>query len=86
MTPLDPNDHPELDTSPEPDKEGKASHMSPIGCMKWAVSLCRCDVGCAIMTVGRFRNAPREGHEESGKESNMMCTIAWRSHCANDVP
>ncbi len=41
--------------------------MSPIGCMKWAVSLCRCDIVCAIMTMGRFRNAPREGHEESVK-------------------
>jgi hypothetical protein len=43
IIPLDPNDHPELDTSPELDKEGKASYVSPIGCVLGAVlcwSLC----------------------------------------------
>jgi len=44
--------------------------MSLIGCMQWAVSLCRYDIGCAIMTMGRFRNAPREGHLERIKH---MC-------------
>jgi hypothetical protein len=62
ITPLDPNDHPELDLSPELDEEGKAIYMSLIGCIQWAVSLCRYDIGCAVMTMGRFRSAPREGH------------------------
>ena len=70
ITPLDANDHPELDTSPELDEKGKAIYMSLIGCMQWAVSLCRYDIGCAIMTMGRFRNAPREGHLERIKH---MC-------------
>ena len=54
ITPLEANDHPKLDTSPELDEKGKAIYMSLIGCMQWAVSLCRYDIGCAIMTMGRL--------------------------------
>jgi hypothetical protein len=61
-SPLEANDHPELDLSPELDEKGRAVYMTLIGCMQWAVSLCRYDIGCAIMTMGRFRSAPREGH------------------------
>jgi hypothetical protein len=33
-----------------------------IGALQWAISLCCFDIQCAIMTLGRFRAAPRIGH------------------------
>ena len=38
-TPLEPNDHPELDLSPELDEDGIARYQSLIGSLQWAVSL-----------------------------------------------
>ena len=63
-TPLEPNDHPELDLTPELDAIGIAKYQSLIGAMQWSVSLCRYDIHCAVMTMGRFRAAPRVGHLE----------------------
>lgn len=63
-SPLFANDHPELDTSPECNATDIVKYQSLIGAMQWAVSLCRYDIHCAIMTMGRFRAAPREGHLE----------------------
>jgi hypothetical protein len=33
-----------------------------LGAMQWAISLCRFDIATAVMTLGRFRVAPRVGH------------------------
>ena len=33
-----------------------------IGALQWAVSLGRFDIHTAVMTMGSFRVAPREGH------------------------
>jgi hypothetical protein len=61
-TPLEPGDHPELDTSELLDDDGIKKYQSMIGALQWAVSLCRYDINCAVMTMGRFRAAPRHGH------------------------
>ena len=61
-SPLAPNDHPELDTTEECNEADIAKYQSLIGAMQWAVSLCRWDIHCAVMTMGRYRAAPREGH------------------------
>ena len=61
-SPLEKNDHPELDLSPEIDDDGRAKYMSLIGQSQWLISLGRFDISCAIMTMSRFRAAPREGH------------------------
>ena len=61
-SPLEKNDHPELDLSPEMDDDGRAKYMSLIGQCQWLISLGRFDVSTAIMTMSRFRAAPREGH------------------------
>jgi Reverse transcriptase (RNA-dependent DNA polymerase) len=66
-SPLEPNDHPELDQTPELDEEGIAKYQSLIGALQWAVSLCRWDIHQAVMTLGRFRAAPKEGHMKSLK-------------------
>ena len=63
-SPLDAGDHPELDTSEFLDDDGIKKYQSIIGALQWAVSLCRYDINCAVMTMGRFRTAPRKGHLE----------------------
>ena len=60
--PLEPSDHPELDTSEFCVEKDKAKYMSMIGSLQWAVSLGRLDIACATMTMSRFRIQPRVGH------------------------
>jgi len=66
-SPLESNDHPELDTSELLDDDGIARYQSIIGQLQWAVSLGRFDVGTAVMTMSSFRVAPRTGHLERAK-------------------
>jgi hypothetical protein len=61
-TPIDKDDHPELDTSDELPYEKIRDFQSLIGSFQWAVSLGRYDIQCVVMTMGRFRSAPRIGH------------------------
>ena len=63
-SPLDPGDHPELDTSPELDEDGVKKYQSMVGSLQWAISLGRFDIATAIMTMSSFRASPREGHLE----------------------
>ena len=60
--PLEKNDHPELDMSPEMDDKGRSIYMSLVGQCQWLITLGRFDIATAIMTLSRFRAAPREGH------------------------
>ena len=60
--PLEKGDHPELDMSPELNEEGHAIYMSLVRQSQWPISLGRFDIACTIMTMSRFRAAPREGH------------------------
>jgi hypothetical protein len=66
-SPLEPGDHPELDTSDELGPEGITMYQSLVGSMQWAVSLGRLDITTAVMTLSRFRCAPRVGHLERVK-------------------
>ena len=61
-SPLEPNDHPELDDSGLLDEEGIRKYQSLIGTFQWAISLTRFDIATAVMTMSSFRVAPREGH------------------------
>ena len=63
-SPLVKNDHPEIDTSEELGEEGISIYMSLIGSLQWLISLGRFDVATAVMTMSRFRSAPRKGHME----------------------
>jgi hypothetical protein len=64
---LDDGDHPELDMTDELDAKGIRTYQSLIGALQWAVSLCRFDIHCAVMTLGRFRVAPKQGHLDRAK-------------------
>ena len=61
-TPLLPNDHPELETSELLDGKGIKTYQSMIGQLQWLVALGRFDVFTAVMTMSRFRAAPRATH------------------------
>ena len=64
---LEPGDHPELDTSTLCSEEEKSKYMSLVGCLQWAFTLGRIDIGTAVMTMSRFRVNPRVGHLERVK-------------------
>ncbi len=61
-SPLVGNDHPELDSSELLDMEWSKVYQSLIGSLQWVVQIGRFDVQTAVMTLSRFRVAPRQGH------------------------
>ena len=67
ISPLQKGDHSELDTKPFLDKEGKEMYQSLIGCGQWDISIGRFDTQGAMMSMSRYRTAPREGHLERVK-------------------
>ena len=61
-SPLEKNDHPEVDESDLIDKKGIQQYQSMIGALQWTVSIGRFDIHTAVMTMSQFRVAPRVGH------------------------
>ncbi len=61
VSPLEPNDHPELDDSPLCSPKDAQNYLTFIGQLQWLISLGRFDVFTATMTLSRFRAAPRTG-------------------------
>ena len=61
-SPLEKGDHPELDCTAELDDDGIKKYQSLIGALQWAVSIGRFDIATAVMTLSKFRTAPKEGH------------------------
>jgi hypothetical protein len=61
-SPLEKNDHPELDDSDELTPEETTKYQSLIGALQWVTSLGRFDVLTPVMTMAKFRAGPRQGH------------------------
>ena len=61
-SPLEKNDHPELDMMELLDMDGVNKYQSLIGALQWSISLGRFEVMTAIMTLSSFHVAPRQGH------------------------
>ena len=61
-TPLDKNDHPELDTSEILEGDMAAKYLTMVGQLQWLVTLGRYDIHAQVATMSRFRAAPRQGH------------------------
>jgi len=84
-SPMEKGDQPELDDSPELGPDGIAKFQSMIGALQWTITLCRFDIAHAVMSLGRFRAAPREGHLERVKrivgylKKNPNCAIRYRT-------
>lgn len=61
-SPLEKADHPELDATELCGAEGIKQYQAMIGQLQWLVSLGRIDVFVAVMSMSRWRAAPRQGH------------------------
>jgi hypothetical protein len=61
-SPINKDDHPELNVTEEYGKEQIKQYQSHIGAFQWCISLGRYNIHCATMSMGRFHAAPRAGH------------------------
>ena len=62
FSPLDHEDHPELDDSPLCQPDDMSKFQSLIGAYQWMISLCRFDIAQALMSLSCFRHCPHQGH------------------------
>ena len=56
-TPLDKNDHPELDTSEVLEGDMAAKYLTMVGQLQWLDTLGRFDIHAQVATMSRFRAA-----------------------------
>ena len=63
-TPLDKNDHPELDDTELLTGKSIQCHLTMIVQLQWLETLGRFDIHAQVTTMSRFRSAPRKGHLE----------------------
>ena len=61
-TPLDKNDHPELDTSEILEGDMAAKYLTMVGQLQWLGTLGRFDIHAQVATMPRYRAVPRQGH------------------------
>ena len=61
-TPLDKNDHPELDTYEILEGDMAAKYLTMVGQLQWLATLGRFDIHAQVATMSRFRAASRQGH------------------------
>jgi hypothetical protein len=66
-SPLEQNDHPEMDDSPFLRQDETQQFQSLIGAMQWAVLIGRLDIVTAVMSLSSFRAMPRRGYLERAK-------------------
>jgi hypothetical protein len=66
-SPLEQNDHLEMDDSPFLEQDKTQQFQSLIGAMQWAVSIGRLDIATAVMSLSSFHAMPRRGHLEWAK-------------------
>ena len=66
-SPLDKNDHPELNKSELSSDNLITKFMCMVGQLQWAVTLGRYDILAHVMSMSRFGLAPKVGHIESMK-------------------
>jgi hypothetical protein len=67
-SPLEQNDHPEMDDSPFLRQDETQQFQSLIGAMQWAVSIGRLDIATAVISLSSFRAMPRRGHLDRAKQ------------------
>ena len=63
-TPLEKNDHPELDDTELLSGESIQHYLTIIGQLQWLVTLGRLDILAQVTTMSRFRSSPKKGHLE----------------------
>jgi hypothetical protein len=68
ITPLNKGDHPEMDTSDLLEVDDINIYQSLIGTLQWVIQIGRFDITTSVMTLSRFRAAPRKGHLDRVKQ------------------
>jgi hypothetical protein len=68
LSPLEQNDHLEMDDSPFLRQDETQQFQSLIGAMQWAVLIGRLDIATAVMSLSSFRAMPRRGHLKRAKQ------------------
>ena len=66
-SPLEKNDHPELDITELCNEEQVTKYMCMIGQLQWAITLGRHDILAHVMSMSSFRSGPKIGHLERMK-------------------
>jgi hypothetical protein len=61
-SPMDPDYHPEADTTPPLNPRQATIYRGLIGAANWVVTLGRFDVAYTVNTLARYSMAPRQGH------------------------
>ena len=61
-SPIDKDDHPEIDQSELLNEHEQKIFQSLIGALQWAITLGRFDISVAVTSLSRFRAEPRQGH------------------------
>lgn len=61
-SPMEPNDHPELDTLEFLDDRKTKTYQSLIGTLQWLITIGRIDIFTSVMSLSSFRSEPRFGH------------------------
>jgi hypothetical protein len=67
QSPLESNDHPEIDSSEFLGEDDIQKYQSLIGAMQWAISIGHFDIAVHVMVMSSFRVSPRHGHLEQVK-------------------
>ena len=88
ISPLDKKDHPELDNSDLASDDLFTKFMCMIGQLQWAVTLGRYDILAHVMSMSRFRLAPKVGHIERMRRinGNLSRTKYYASRFRTEVP
>jgi hypothetical protein len=61
-SPLEKGDHPEIDETALLNEKDQSIYQSLIGALQWVIQIGRFDITTQVMTLSRFRCAPRVGH------------------------
>jgi hypothetical protein len=67
QSPLESNDHPEIDSSKFLSEDDIQKYQSLIGAMQWAISIGCFDIAEHVMTMSSFQASPHHGHLERVK-------------------
>ena len=81
-TPLEKNDHPELDTSDILEGQQVNHYLTMVGQLQWLITLGRFDIQAQVITMSRFRAQPRQGHLERLKR---ICICHKNQRLSNQV-
>jgi hypothetical protein len=82
-SPLEQNDHPEMDNSPFLRQDETQQFQSLIGAMQWAVSIGRLDIVTAVISLSSFRTS--NAKERPSRESQVNLWLSTKDERSKDL-